>query len=114
MRDAEKIDALVNMMTLSNGRVVSVFMKHNEWIELRVFDPITGNSELRWGIGDPAIFGSFNLIYTGPITKITRNTVTIEGYSKPNRFKIEKFVKMNQDFNMNHIREHNRQVGMSI
>lgn len=114
MKDWEKMELLVNMTTLRSGQVVSVMLEHNSWIELRVFDPVNGNSTKRWAMGDAAIFGSYNLIYTGPITKITRNSVTIHGHGKSKRMKLEEFIKKNHDYDPEYIREHNASVSQSI
>lgn len=54
-------------------------------------------------VGDEAEYGSYNLSYTGTITKITEKCVTIVAYpgssmARPHRLSLEEFCWRNFDF----------------
>lgn len=73
--------------------------------------------DLTFNIGDVAVYGSFNLIYTGTITAITANTVTVkERYSdtKVHRFSLYEFIWKNWDFNAERINQHNNETSHYI
>ena len=66
-------------------------------------------------VGDEAIFGSYNLIYTGKILAITAKTVTVQGHSnKPVRMMIAGFNDRNAHFDAAAIRERNNIAMQSI
>lgn len=55
--------------------------------------------DLTFAVGDTAIHGSYNLVYTGKIVKITAKTVTIqEGNDRPKRLSIAEFGRRNAHY----------------
>jgi hypothetical protein len=66
-----------------------------------------------FAIGDIATVGSYNLVYTGIVRKITAKTVTVveyeghHGMERTYRFSIEKFVGKNWDFDAAEASERN-------
>ena len=67
-------------------------------------------------VGDKAVYGSYNLIYTGKIIAIGKGTVTIhkEGYSKASRLSLYEFCARNDDFNAERISKHNHEESYCI
>jgi hypothetical protein len=61
-------------------------------------------------IGDAAVYGSFNLIYTGKITAIGPKTVTVKHYehsSEVTMLQVYGFIDQNWDYNAEKIAKHN-------
>ena len=61
-------------------------------------------------VGDVAVYGSFNMTYTGKITAIGKNTVTVDpgkGYSKKHRLDLYFFTLKNWDFDLEKITRRN-------
>ena len=58
-------------------------------------------------IGSTAVYGSYNLIYTGTIINIGPKTVSIEDHGKVTRLKIWEFCDKNMGFNLAKIEAHN-------
>ena len=70
-------------------------------------------------VGDEAEYGSYNLIYTGKITKITDKCVTIVAYygssiAKTHRLDLSEFCCRNFGFNAEKIMNHNHNEMMYI
>ena len=70
-------------------------------------------------IGGEAVVGSFNLIYTGTITRISEKTVTVVEYpgssmEKSYRMSLAKFENRNYDYNGRQIAAHNFETSMYI
>lgn len=49
-------------------------------------------------VGDIAVYGGYNLVYTGLIVAITPKTVTIESHGTKHRLSLEKFEWQNYNF----------------
>lgn len=63
-------------------------------------------------VGDTAVYGGYNLTYTGTVVAIGEKTVTVEEYpgtvnAKRHRMKIERFSSWNQHFDLNEISRRN-------
>lgn len=68
-------------------------------------------------IGDYAIYGSYNLTYTGPITAIGPKTVTIDASDtgeRPKRIPLYTFSWRNKFYNAAKIAARNARVSMEI
>lgn len=86
----------------------------------RGLDPYPPPTEMRstfFAIGDEAIYGSYNLIYTGKIVSITEKTVTIEEephndqkQGKRHRLSLYDFAWRNKNYNASEIAEHNAET----
>ena len=75
-----------------------------------------GHCPIRFGIGDPAEYDSYNLKYTGTITNITEKTVTIQPKyeNKKRRLKLQDFAWRNYDFNSEKIAAENFETMLYI
>lgn len=65
-----------------------------------------------FNLGDSAEYGSYNLKYTGPITKITDKTVQITAYpgtgsERRHNLSLYEFCYRNYDFNAEKVAQHN-------
>lgn len=111
------MDAIINM-EITPSRHTSIFIDRNKWIELHTINTSTDEIiKVRFNIGDEAIYGSYNLIYTGTITSITNKTVAVkEPYTngRTHRLKLHRFITMNHSYNKEWIREHNAETSMHI
>lgn len=72
-----------------------------------------------FGVGDPAEYDSFNLSYTGPITKITDKCISITKYpDTPNActkmLKLYEFCWRNHDFDAAVVAAKNAETSMHI
>lgn len=66
-------------------------------------------------IGDTAVYGSYNLVYTGTITAIGPKTVTItDKFDGVTRLSIYDFNWRNNDFDADRISKHNHETMMVI
>lgn len=68
-------------------------------------------------IGDEVVYGSYNLIYTGKITRIGPKTITVKHYEHTDttsRMKVSEFVWRNWDFNAEEIQSRNSDTMMRI
>ena len=84
------------------------------------------NSESDYGysnefqVGDTAEYDSYNLSYTGEITKITEKTVTIMAYpdsptmKRAHRLDIHQFAWRNYDFNREETARKNSEMMMTL
>lgn len=61
-------------------------------------------------VGDEAVYGSYNLVYTGTIVKIGPKTVTIEDGTHRRRLKIVEFVDFNAHYDAEKIRKRNNDM----
>ena len=70
----------------------------------------------RFSLGDSAVYGSFNLTYTGPITSITAKRVVIEpGYGdRTKSLDLERFFWRNWDYNEAETAARNAEISMTI
>lgn len=87
------------------GQSIRIYGNENGFNQPRPFD-------LTFKVGDPAIVGSYNLIYTRLIKSITKKTVTVAEYAGSRsetrrRFKLDQFISKNCRYNAEHIRKHN-------
>lgn len=77
-----------------------------------------GDKTNKFYVGDMAEYGSYNLSYFGPITKITDKAVTIEerfGQQKTvHRLDLYKFCWRNIDFNLSQKAAQNAETSMYI
>lgn len=88
----------------------SVEIVHNKSIDIIVEDKIV-NSFL---IGESAEYDSYNLIYTGPITKITDKQVQITSYpgtqnERKHNLDLNTFCWRNERFNAEKAAKHNHE-----
>ncbi len=73
--------------------------------------------DLTFLVGDIAEYDSYNLIYTGRITKIGPKTVTIQHYEtgpRSSRLRLSEFSWRNWDFNTDEIAAKNSDTMMRI
>lgn len=74
----------------------------------------------KFNIGDTAEVGSYNLVYTGTVRKITEKTVTVveyedsPGMKKTYRFDIYTFARRNWDFDAEDVAKRNHETMMVI
>lgn len=74
----------------------------------RIDGPIAFNKTFK--VGDVAVYGSYNLIYTGIITAIGEKTVTIQHYKNStdkSRLNLYRFSWRNWDFDHDRIEAYN-------
>jgi hypothetical protein len=98
---------------ITPGRQIVLFgMNKKKW---KAGDPPGGVMRgyvRRFKIGDEAEHGSYNLVYTGPVTKITLKTVAVSrkdiGDSRGRVFDIESFSDRNWDFDVEAAAKQNR------
>jgi hypothetical protein len=69
---------------------------------------------IEFKIGEIAVYGSYNLIYTGVITAIGEKTVTIDDDGKVTRMSIYDFSRRNSNFNADRVAEHNNHMFMTL
>lgn len=64
---------------------------------------------LTFNMGDKAVCGSYNLIYTGKIVFIGEHFVRVleQGYSKPKQLTLSEFIFYNWNYNAEKISKHN-------
>lgn len=94
------------------GKAIRIYGNEPGYREPRPFD-------ITFKIGDEAIRGSYNFIYTGAIKSITAKTVTIVEYEgsyseRRRRFKIDQFISLNYRFNAEYIAKHNLETSYCI
>jgi hypothetical protein len=63
--------------------------------------------DLTFDIGSQAVYGSYNLIYTGTITAIGEKTVKIEKYGKTHQLDLHTFISRNWDYDAHKIFKQN-------
>lgn len=69
----------------------------------------------KFNVGDHAVYGSYNLIYTGEITAIGAKTVTIvEKHGRTHRLDLHEFSWRNWDYDAEHISRSNADTMMYI
>ncbi len=88
----------------------SVNIERNKSIQIFV-DEVLVN---QFNIGDEAEYGSYNLIYTGPITKITDKMVQITAYpntrnEKKHNLSLDTFCWRNERFDAVKVAKHNQE-----
>lgn len=86
----------------------TVEVERNQFIKIFV----DGEQTNQFIIGDEAEYGSYNLIYTGSVTKITDKTVQITAYpgssiERRHNLSLYEFCWRNEKFNAERVREHN-------
>ena len=60
-------------------------------------------------LGDDAVYGSFNLVYTGRIVAIGEKTVSIEDMGRTHRLDLATFNRRNWNYDAERIRKHNNE-----
>jgi len=72
--------------------------------------------DLTFKVGDRAIYGSYNLIYTGTITSITAKTVTVteDHGGRRHRMTITDFAYRNEHYDAESISAHNQDTMLHI
>lgn len=85
-------------------------VKPRAWVRIhgRLYN--TDDSEpfdLTFRLGERAVHGAYNLIYTGTITSIGKSTVTIKGTSRNHRLAIDQFVFWNRRYDAERIAREN-------
>lgn len=93
----------------------TVDIEHNKSIIILV-DGVQVN---HFNLGDEAEYGSYNLIYTGPITKITDKTIQITAYpntryEKRHNLDLNTFCWRNERFNLAKVNKHNMEESYYI
>lgn len=88
----------------------SVEFERNKFIYINV-DGVRTNMFM---IGDTAEYNSWNLIYTGKITKITDKTVQITAYTgtqneRRHNLSLHEFCWRNEKFNLEKVMKHNQE-----
>ena len=88
----------------------SVNIERNKSIQIFV-DEVLVN---QFNIGDEAEYGSYNLIYTGPITKITDKIVQITAYPNTrnetkHNLSLDTFCWRNEKFDAVKVAKHNQE-----
>ncbi len=68
----------------------------------------------KFQIGDEAEYGSYNLIYTGPITKITDKMVQVTAYpgtrnERKHNLSLDTFCWRNEKFDAEKVAKHNQE-----
>lgn len=111
------LDAIMNF-EVTPSKSTNIFIDRNKWIELHTVDRPTGEiTKVRFAVGDEAVYGSYNLIYTGTIISITNKTVAVkEPYQngRTHRLKMKRFIIMNHCYDRDYIREHNASTSQCI
>lgn len=112
----------INVSNLgSSGEIMNAEITPGE--SIRIFG-VKGNRangpvefDLTFKVGDVAEYDSYNLIYTGRITKIGPKTVTIQHYEtgpRSSRLRLSEFSWRNWDFNSEVIASRNSDTMMRI
>jgi hypothetical protein len=105
---------IIKVQTKARKHYPSVDTKYTVEIErnqsIVIF--VDGVEVNRFNLGDEAEYGSYNLIYTGPITKITDKLVQITAYpnscnEKKHNLDLNKFCRRNESFNVVKVAKHN-------
>ena len=82
-------------------------------VQIRIFGEYRNHAngpqkfDLCFKVGDEAEYGSYNLIYTGPILAIGKKTITIKATSDIRRLSLHDFCYRNWDFDLARITKHN-------
>jgi hypothetical protein len=63
--------------------------------------------DLTFKVGDSAVYGGYNLTYTGRIVSVGAKTVTIENHGQKTRLSIASFSRLNDDYDAAKIAERN-------
>ncbi len=74
------------------------------------YEPVFTDFDLTFRVGDTAVYGSYNLTYTGRITSIGPKTVTVqhyEGSREVTRLSLVKFISRNWNFDRARIEREN-------
>lgn len=91
--------------------------KGNIYVRDEAGKMVAGSREfdLTFRVGDSAVYGSYNYIYTGEITSIGEKTVTIqEEGGKAHRLSIYEFCSRNWSFDAERIADRNFDTMMTI
>jgi|LakMenEpi03Aug12_release.lakeMendotaPanAssembly.Ray.scaffolds.fasta_scaffold2144657_1 hypothetical protein len=112
----------VSCAFLNTGASMQTFRKGtgNFVVDIQPRQSITitreGYAPISFGIGDMAVYDSYNLVYTGTISSITEKTVTIirAGYQSAKRLKIDQFAFYNYDFDAERIGRENAETSWYI
>jgi hypothetical protein len=107
---------VIKVQTKSRKHYPSVDTKYTVSIErnqsISIFvDDVQVN---QFNLGDEAEYGSYNLIYTGPITKITDKMVQITAYpnsrnEKKHNLSLDTFCWRNEKFDAQKAAKHNQE-----
>jgi len=122
-----KYEPKAEMVEQSDGKEYFAFnaqiSKDKKLIRLFGFNrygPTDDGYSNEFQVGDTAEYDSFNLSYTGEITKITEKTVTIMAYpgnptmERTHRLDIHQFAWRNYDFNKEETARKNSEMMMTL
>jgi hypothetical protein len=70
--------------------------------------------DLTFKVGDTAVHGAYNLVYTGTVTNIGAKTVTVKNQSTVKRMKFADFAFWNHDYDAERIAKENANTMMHI
>lgn len=70
--------------------------------------------DITFKVGDRAVHGAYNLVYTGVIVSIGAKTVTVEDGGERKRMSIFDFNNYNHDYDAERIAHRNREMFMTI
>jgi hypothetical protein len=99
------------VLSQDNGMIVSVVAGDAVLIVAKQHPG--GWNELTYRVGDRAVHGSFNLVYTGTITSISPKTITVTDRNRTKRMSHDRFVGRNTQ-TMDSIDSRNADTMMSI
>jgi|TARA_Y100000310_G_scaffold44394_1_gene41425 hypothetical protein len=127
-RYGNKYEPKAEMVERSDGKEYFAFnaqiSKDKKLIRLFGFNRYNSESDNGYSnefqVGDTAEYDSYNLSYTGEITKITEKTVTIMAYpdsptmKRAHRLDIHQFAWRNYDFNREETARKNSEMMMTL
>jgi hypothetical protein len=72
-------------------------------------EPVWREFDQTFAIGDTVVTGSYNLIYTARIVKITAKKVVVNGGygDRDQHFTLEKLARLNWNLDLGDVRRHN-------
>jgi hypothetical protein len=107
---------IIKVQTKARKHYPSVDTKYTVSIERNksIIILVDGVEVNRFNLGDEAEYGSYNLIYTGPITKITDKMVQITAYpnsrnEKRHNLDLSTFCWRNERFDAVRVAKHNQE-----
>jgi hypothetical protein len=112
---------IIKVQTKARKHYPSVDTKYTVEIErnqsIVIF--VDGVEVNRFNLGDEAEYGSYNLIYTGPITKITDKMVQITAYpnsrnEKKHNLSLDTFCWRNEKFDAVKVAKYNQEESYYI
>ena len=107
---------IIKVQTKTRKHYPSVDTKYTAIIERNssIVILVDGIEVNRFNIGDTAEYGSYNLIYTGPVTKITDKMVQVTAYpntrgERKHNLDLNTFCWRNEKFSAEKAAKHNQE-----